>query len=425
MGETERYIEEIADFLHVYLKNGYVTFDSFSKKIHPDLKKFKELLLLRFLLHDETKEFAKQLPALIRHFKTVTTMQQQTNIAEIRGAIDWPETMRTRLHTNYKDTLTYVTQENIRSYDTQENIVLKTLLTILHRKLYENHYIKKFHQATWFTTWQLLRKNIDDVLRTNIYLQRVSTVTLTERMIHNTTKHRNPLYRKAANLLARYNRFQRGEIDPSELEQLLRETFIIPDEIDVLFELYWVIQLIKQNTDESTLYLIDGRENIVASWEKDHYEYAIYHDSMGPSDLSFLIYGEELLEGENEYAQQLYKSFQQANEYGSLFFNRPKSEVFVQGRPDIIITIRHSVTKELVKVIIGEVKHTKRTSYAMTGLRELLDYINLVKYKQQYMAGKVSIAGILFADEVEINEVNTDDRLIEIVTPSLTKNLQL
>src|SRR5690625_4676077 len=99
--EKERILKEIAHFLHAYLKDGYVQMDSFSKKIHPNIERFEQLFVLRFLLHDETKRFVEQLPELIRKFKTTSRQIQQTNISEVRGSIDWPETIRTRLNTNY------------------------------------------------------------------------------------------------------------------------------------------------------------------------------------------------------------------------------------------------------------------------------------------------------------------------------------
>src|SRR5699024_3067995 len=189
-------------------------------------------------------------------------------------------------------------------------------------------------------------------------------IHISDRMLHNAMKHRNPLYRKAALLLAQYNRFMRGQFEQEELEQLLRETFILPKEEDVLFELYWVIQLIKHNTKTSTLYLLDGTYNLVASCEKESYSYFLYHDSTGSGELSFTTHISELRSSANPYVERLYDSFQMANEYGEMFFNRGKQHIFRQGRPDIIVAIRHNEKDELVKLVIVEVKNTKRINYA-------------------------------------------------------------
>lgn len=243
-------------------------------------------------------------------------------------------------------------------------------------------------------------------------------------MIYNTRKHRNPLNRKAAKLLARYESFMRGQIDQAELEQLLRESFILPKEADVLFELYWVIQIIKQNTDESPLYLIDGTENLVATWENDEYQYEIFHDSSGPQELSFTIMANELQESNEPYLQRIHESFQKAKEYGTQLFNRTRSDIFRQGRPDIIVAIREKETKKLVKLLIGEVKYTTKVNYALTGLRELLDYMYLVKYKNTYRCDSLPVEGILCVDEIESND-NKGNEFIRLVTPISKKGLKL
>lgn len=425
MDKYERIVKEVSEFLHTYLKAGYIRADSFSHKIHEQIDRFEQLFIIRFLLQEETKQFVKELPALIRNFKTTTVMKQQTNIAEVRGAIDWQETIRTRLNENYADKLTFVTIENIRSYDIPENLVLKRLLIILYNELYDNDYVQGFYDRDWFQEWKVFKKNVATILRKNIYLQRVPNIHISNRMLNNTMKHRNPLYRKSALLLAQYYRFMHGQYDEDELEQLLRETFILPKEEDVLFELYWVIQLIKHNTKTSTLHLIDGRDNLVASWDRGEYEYAIYHDSTGPKELTFQTHLSELQNSNNIYTEKLYTSFQLVNEYREKYFNRNKQNVFRDGRPDIIITVRQKKTDKLVKLIIGEVKNTKRISYVITGLRELLDYIHLVKRDNEYAQGEVSVQGLLCTDKIEWNENSSEQELVQIVTPTFKKGLKL
>lgn len=427
MPNQEKIIEEIASYLHTYVKEGYVRFDSFSKKIHPNINRFEDLFSLRFLLHEDTKSFVQELPKLIRNFKTITRTKQLANRAEIRGAIDWPETIRTRLQTNYKDKLTFVTNETFRSFDTQENLVLKNLLVLLQNELYHNPYVTKFLDRAWFQDWKSLRQPVDKILRENIYLQRVPEAPLSVRSIKNTMKHRNPLYRRAAHLLDRYLRFKRGDFEQEEYEQLLRETFILPKEEDVLFELYWAIQIIKANTDESTLYLMDGSDNMIASWEKGDYYYTLYHDSTGPRDLSFQTYADELKSKDNKYIQQLHKSFEQTNQYAEIFFNRPRTKLYRQGRPDLILIVRHKETNEIEKIMIGEVKHTTDINYAIRGLEELLDYIHLVKYKGEYAYGQLPVKGLLYLGEIEGQEdieQGGEKEIIQIVTPTNKKGLK-
>jgi len=53
-------------------------------------------------------------------------------------------------------------------------------------------------------------------------------------------------YRKAARISSTY---KKDEIN--EIKQLLNVAFIIPNNTDVFFELYWIIKLIDTNTDNN------------------------------------------------------------------------------------------------------------------------------------------------------------------------------
>src|SRR5699024_6266478 len=118
----------------------------------------------RFLLKEETRLFVQALPTLLQNFKTTTTLKSEINIGEVRGTINWPETLKTRLSQNYADRLTFSTTESIRSYNTPENSVLKELLTILYEIVYENDYIRGFEQAEWFKKWSQLKPILKQAL---------------------------------------------------------------------------------------------------------------------------------------------------------------------------------------------------------------------------------------------------------------------
>lgn len=425
MNQNDYIVQEVSSFLHTYLKAGTVQLHSFTQKIHQGIERFEELFVIRFLLQKETKEFVQDLPSLIRNIKTTTSTEQQVSVAEVRGAIDWAETSRLRMNQNYKDQLTFVTKENIRAYDTQENLVLKRLLITLYNELYTNEYVRRFYRYNWFSEWDALKENLQIALRKNVYLQRVPNVRVSNRMLHNTKKHRNSLYKRAAKLLLQYRRFMERQFEQHELEQLLRETFILPDNQDVLFELYWIIQLIKKNRENSTLHLLDGSNNIVASWEDDQLLYKIYHDAKGSEELSFTTYRHELEQGNNRYIRQVHASFQVVNDYKEKYFGRERTEQFRQGRPDLIVEVRQKETGKLEKLIIGEVKNTKNVHYAVTGMQELLDYIHLVKSNDEYLGDQIMVKGLLCVDEIDWHENSSEEDLIQIVTPVFREGLKI
>ncbi|MDL4842621.1 hypothetical protein [Aquibacillus rhizosphaerae] len=147
----------------------------------------------------------------------------------------------------------------------------------------------------------------------------------------------------------------------------------------MLFELYWIVKLIKQNTNNSQLHLMDGTQNMLASWEKESYLYKLYHDSTGSNNISFRVSENEVADSNNPYLIQRYQSFVMSNKLTSDIFDRGSTKLFWSGRPDFLLEVYEKETNLLVKLIIGEVKNTSSVEYAITGLRELIDYFHLAK----------------------------------------------
>jgi hypothetical protein len=403
----EELLSEISGFLHGYLKSGKVRINSFLSKINVNISNLEQLLTLRFLLKEDTVEFVKELPFLLKRFKTTTVMQNETSVGEVRGQIDWDQTTKERFSLNYKDRTIFSTTESIRSYNTPENLVLKELLGLIYSVLYKDSYIKGFEKMEWFSRWQSLKGNVAQAYKKNIYIQRVDHVHVSDRVIQKTLSHRNKLYRNAAKLLFIYRNLMNGKYSEEDITNILRETFIAPNNIDVLYELYWIIQLINKNTDQSQLHLMDGTQNIVASWEQNSYLYSLYHDSKGSSEINFRVSVGEISESTNDYLRRKYHSFTTSNSLAHEFFGRKINKFIWSGRPDFLLEIYDKNTKQLVKVIIGEVKNTSRVEYAITGLEELLDYIHFVRNQNgEYLLGSdVSVRGmlclgnVLFCDE--------------------------
>ncbi|MGF3106085.1 hypothetical protein [Rossellomorea sp. DUT-2] len=408
--KEDELLEEISGFLHGYLKAGKVKLNSFISKMNTNISNIEQLLTIRFLLREETKEFVKELPTLIKRFKTTTILENETYYGEVRGQIDWAQTIKERVERNPKDKIVYSINENIRSYNTPENLVLKELLRILYNVLFKDNYIKGFENREWFAEWQGIKSYLAHTYKKNIYLQRVDSFSVSDRIIEKTLSHRNKLYRNAAKLLASYRKLMNGKYSEQDIKNVLQETFIAPDKIDLLFELYWVIQLIKSNTDESQLHLMDGSQNLVASWDTESYIFKLYHDSTGSGKVKFSISIDEISDSSNAYLNRKYQSFTRANILAYELFGRSTSDFLWQGRPDFLLEVSDRQTSKIVKIIIGEVKNTSRIDYAITGLEELLDYLHLVKdSKGDYiLGGPIPVHGLLCVGDVPIKSSTSE-----------------
>lgn len=406
-------LEEISDFLVVYLKQGQIRVNSFIKKTDLPLSQLDKLLKIHFLLKSDVKRFVNDMPYMIRSLKTSTTIQNVTHHGQIKGKINWQRTIKEPERIRSKNKMIVSVNEQNREYAIKENlIVLEALETIHHILMYHidfNH----LQRYEWFNDWNYLKNILENVLNKNVYLSRIrkNRKDVTDRMIMETVKHRNPLYRNAASILLEYKRIQAHNLKQDEILQLLKETFVYPQEEDVLFELYWVMKFVKQNASNATLQLIDGKNNLVAKWEDARYQYNIYHDSTGSSRLKFSIPIKEISGTYHPYTKRKIQSLKQADEaINDLFGRVENTRTYWRGRPDIVVEVYDKKTENLQKVIIGEVKHTVNLGYAKTGLRELADYIHLIKDEDDYYLNDwIPVHGILCTARIEKYEKQGTD----------------
>ncbi|MCM3585031.1 hypothetical protein M3182_04630 [Mesobacillus maritimus] len=412
---TDELIKEISDFLVVYLKSGNIGVNSFIVKANLNITQLEQLITVHFLLKDELKEYVRRLPILIRRFKTSTTRTNETYYGEVRGSVNWPNTVKKRLEMGNRDRTVFSCTEQSRNYYIKENLVLKAFIELLNTILSQE--TEKFMKYEWFADWKELKTIVHQIHHKNVYLNRVSLekVEITDRMLQDTAKHRNPLYHEAAILFILYRRLQSRNLNVEEVQTLLKETFVFPDKPEVLFELYWAIQLVKHNTENAQLELLDGGQNLFASWKDEDYIYRLYHDSVGSGQLSFHIKSQEARNPQHPLIERKISSLEKASKMAEHFFGENiEADTLWSGRPDLLLEVYRRGNCNLEQVFIGEVKHTASTGYAISGLRELVDYMEFVKVKNGEFLSKSSInlKGILFVDHVKVNESLVDNVLV-------------
>jgi len=177
----------------------------------------------------------------------------------------------------------------------------------------------------------------------------------------------------------------------------------MPDKLDVLFELYWAIKLIRQfDSKDVRFQLIKPGNNLIATWELHDDIYKLYHDSIGKFKFSENVEGlaEKLSEHDNYLGREL-------KVLGQLEDMAGKTESLWGGRPDILLE-KCDKSGKLLSVFIGEIKYTDDNGYAVQGLRELLEYMALIKEKYKYTEDYIDlfdklkvVRGCLFIDRVE------------------------
>ena len=411
---SDRMLEEMAHDFNQFLKYGNLR--PYLRQLDPNLNidNIAKLLRIHFVLTQQGDsstfgviDFVKELPPRLRRIKKTVTKNTEMLEGEVKGRINWKETVKHRYNRNPENQTLFVCDEREINYNVAENLVLKRLLQIIHGIIYRDLKVAFDKRYEWLKGWiegTQLKKVLNELFLRNVYLKRVdlSDVVVTERMISRAEKSRSVLYREAADLLRRYNKLMNYELDTLEAKELLNNTFIAPDRIDTLFELYWTIKIVGQYS-APTFHLIESGSKAVAKWSANGYEYKIYHNSVGSFEfrekMSEIVH---LLKDRDNYFGRQIKIFEKIEQLTGM-----KTDSLWGGRPDIVLE-KYDETGKLLSIFIGEVKYTQDPGYAIQGLRELLEYIALIKYNEAYVeeykdlfAESGRVTGCLFLDHME------------------------
>ena len=433
MAKTEASVllEEICDEFRGYLRSGKICLDSFYKKIDPTLNinDIDRLLRIHFVLTEDRNgekgviNFVKDIPKHLRRIKTSVQKRPDIFEDEIKGRINWQTTFIERNKKNPKNKNLFVCDRIDRNYDISENLVLKKILSEIYSIVYYDLKPAIDNNYLWIKDWsedKQLKHTLKNVFFKNIYIRRIKSaeeISLSDRTINKVMNSRKKIYRDAAKLLARYRKLMNYDLHSEEAKELLRNTFIQPERTEVLFELYWIFKIIQEfqkKAGDVRFNIIDGTNNIVAYWEDEKFRYRIFHNSIGSLQFWESLKEAAIPKDDGFFVREsiALKKWEILSEE---FFNLNKLDSLWGGRPDIILEISNIQSNKIFKVLIGEVKYTDNINYAAEGLRELLEYVSLVKEKQMYLLKKEEIfksdnvIGYLFVDKVDYKSNRLDN----------------
>lgn len=433
---SEELVQDIAENFHTYLKKG-VRLDSVFGDAHPDLDidDIESLLRIHFVLTESNSkagrvgvlDFMRTLEERIRRMKTTTTDEVQHHRGEVRGRIDWQETVKARSRAGRIDEPLFVCRRSEEDYDVDENLVLKRLLEVIYEIVFNDleHAIENPEDYRWLEDWvstqssegfqpeRTAARTLRNIYTENVYLQRVGAdeTQITNRMIRSVKRSRRPLYRDAAELLDQYRLLTSKQLDAEEAREILDHTLIAPEKTEVLFELYWIFKILESYENVRYEVLSKDNRSTVAQWRTEDAEYVMYHDSTGDT----VTFDEDSDDKAVETDGYLYRMDAVVNRWQELsekLLHRGGSDTLWGGRPDILLE-RYKIradtdTRRLDQLFIGEVKYTRNPDYAATGLRELLEYMAFVKdADREYVESKedllesVSVKGLLFVDKLD------------------------
>ena len=414
-------LDEVAPDLVAFLKEGTVlNLASFAAKALPELGKsdLDRLLRIHFVL-TRTRDgevgvidFARDLPGRLQRIRTTVEPTTRRYEGEVHGRVQWSRTLAERWSGTGSASLLFVCDEIERNYETAENRVLKAVIEIV-TEIVEVDLadVIKDRTPAWVGEWAAdsdLRREFLTSSGRNVYLRRITGKTdrITDATIVRALRSRQPLYREAAMLLARCRRLMRHDLDTAEARRLLAVTFVQPGKVEVLFELYWVLRIIRAFREyrpgRIQFLPIEYGSSCVARWSLGGDAFEIHHDSVavfGFSETASAA-GESLRSPDSFFGRILRSRLELQTLMAS------SSDHLWGGRPDLVVTVTRSDDRR--RVMLGEVKYTCYPEYAAQGLRELLEYMALAKSEERYVVpyddlfgNESPIRGCLFTDRLD------------------------
>ena len=400
-------IDGIQTELTTYLRSGTINTSVVAAHLSYeglDVDEWERLKRIHFCLSEPVREFVDAVPEWIRSIRTAHERDVVTTRGEIRGAVDWGQTLKLQSETGYRDRTQFACSTPYTEYDIPENRVVKRLLAEVYATVsaelapieYEWRRARWSDEAiTQFSQWY----------RRNVHLERIPTPDgpVPSRALTAARTARSLLYTEAYDLLDRYERLRAGAYTDSDIQQVLRETTVVPQHDDRLFELYCVFRLLQGLTEtfpELELQPIESGRAALATLRGPDTRIEVYHDQTG--SLSFY----EPLAGVSRPQSGFYQRYHDAelaysSAATSLLDIEPDSALY-QGRPDIVCEIydRTQESPRLQRVVIGEIKRSLQQQTIKQGLHELVQYRHFARHNADYLReSEIPVYGLLVTDE--------------------------
>lgn len=388
-------LERLTEDILAYVMHGTFPERELARSIKPEqlderFEEYELLLDLHFILQDDVVEFVRELPEHLRSIRTETRTTSRSRRGTIDGRINWGATLKKRYAEHPRDASIFVCDNRSENYDIPENLVLKRLISVIHRTIRESEEYLRGDYDWVSETWRGNEDLIDELQRIverNVHVRRIrepDAYEPTERMLTTAADSRHEVYRNAASLLRARRRLFRGEAD--EIYRLLEETAIAPDDEDTLFELFVLFRFVatledlRESQPQFQTIATDRQE--VARFEGEK-EIVLYHDnSARDRNLSFVAVPDE----EEEVHSRSDKVQLVAQEIASNYFGRDYRNQ--TGRPDVIVLEIISEADDEHEYLIAEVKNSINEDTIRRGIKETLEYLAFLRVNEEFVFGR-------------------------------------
>lgn len=391
--DRQELLDRLTQDVLAYVMHGGFSEDRLASEIKPDglderFDDYESLIRLHFVLRPDVVDFVESLPQRLRSVKTQTKNTTRTSRGRVDGRIDWSATVRKRHSRNPRDASLFVCQNRSESYDTDENVVLKQLLSVIYTTLIDcDQYFKREYE--WVTDrWRENLELVDtmtDLFERNVHVTRIrdpEEYEPTERMLQRTAGSREPIYRDAVELLRTYRSSLAGE--EAAIRELLDETTITPNDEETLLELFVLFRFISTiedlRGDEFRLRTIGSGSQEVARMDGKHAEIVLYHDnSAHDRGLRFAPSEPDKTRSSLTRAEMVKR---EAREVTAEYFGTDVSSVWTK-RPDVIVL--EVQQDERTEYLITEIKNSARKETIQQGIEETLEYLAFLQQDHEFV----------------------------------------
>lgn len=426
-------IDTVSKDLFAYVMHGSIPEEHVASQIKPEglderFEDFEALVDLHFVLRPAVVDFVEALPQRVRSIKTQTKNVTTASRGGINGRINWESTLTTRASSAPGDRSLFVCDTRHESYDIDENVVLKRLLSLIYTTLDDAEFYLQ-QEYDWITDrWQENLELVDqmrELFERNVHVTRIrepAAYEPTDRMLQRAETARNKIYRDAAFLLREHRSARGGDV--AALRSLLEETTITPDDEETLFELYVLFQYVKaiedhQDGDATVATIQTDRQEVARIESEDGVDVVLYHDnSAADRNLSFKPWPTEKDNSDLTRSELIKIESQRVLE--QYFLERDFEQQ--TNRPDVIVLeIRHDDTYEY---LVTEVKNSTTSQTIREGVQETLEYVAFLRKNEELVFSDSPFGtgwnGILIVQDLADEETQPvhDQEMVRILQAS-------
>lgn len=402
-----------------------------------EIQDFDRLKKLHFVLYEDVVDYIEKLPERLRRIKTVTNHDDEVVRGEVRGSVDWQQTIQQRAAVGYDDPTLFVVSNPEVEYDIPENRVVKKLLALIAEPLTED--IEAIKQE-WRDMWDDRDiVNLQQTLAHNIYLDALPSpdeISLSSRDLTTARRSRHRLYAEGYRLYRLYDDLMNNRFDRQAVRDLLTETLITPTKDYKLFELFCVfgvVRRLQQRYPKMELQPIKPKMEALAWLDSPDRRVEVYYDQNGPLSFFEAYPDSDTLAklGVPKMVQRQAEAFEAQERAVEDFLSRGSQHSFYSGRPDFLVLVYQKEgtseqtaddAGELTDVLLGEVKYTRSKRTFSRGLRELFEYLYFARKNDQYLFGEAGmdskVVGILCTDGVS-TDTDSSEGVTHVTTDVL------